>query len=95
MPITRHEAEHAAHLSRLELSEEELDRFAGQLDSILAYVEKLNELDTSDVEPMLHAIEGHQRTRPDRAGESLPREEALRNAPDSTRGCYKVPRIID
>ncbi len=95
MPIGRDEVEHVAHLSRLELSEEEKEKFAGQLGAVLAYVEKLEELDTTGVEPMVHGIDGNQATRPDRAGESLPREEALRNAPESSEGCFKVPRIIE
>ncbi len=95
MPITRPEVERVAHLSRLDLTEAEKDRFAGQLDAILAYMEKLNELDTSDVDPMVHGIEGRQTAQPDQVGQSLPREEALRNAPQSAEGCFKVPRIIE
>jgi aspartyl-tRNA(Asn)/glutamyl-tRNA(Gln) amidotransferase subunit C len=95
VPITREQVEHVAHLSRLALSEEELDRFASQLDAILHYVEKLDELDTREVEPMVHGIEGFQPVRGDGVGESLPRDESLRNAPDQSRGYFKVPRIID
>jgi aspartyl-tRNA(Asn)/glutamyl-tRNA(Gln) amidotransferase subunit C len=95
MPITRREVEHVAHLARLELSEEELGRFAGQLDAILAYMDKLNELDTTGVEPMLHGTDGYQVARPDEVGGSLPREEALRNAPESAGGYFKVPRVIE
>jgi aspartyl-tRNA(Asn)/glutamyl-tRNA(Gln) amidotransferase subunit C len=95
VPITREQVEHVAHLSRLALSEKELDRFAGQLDAILHYVEKLDELDTREVEPMVHGIEAVQPVRGDGVGESLPRSESLRNAPDQSRGYFKVPRIID
>jgi aspartyl-tRNA(Asn)/glutamyl-tRNA(Gln) amidotransferase subunit C len=95
MPITREQVEHVAHLSRLELSEQELERFGSQLDAILGYMEKLNELDTQGVEPMVHGLEGVQTPRPDVVGQSLPREEALRNAPDASGGCFKVPRIIE
>jgi aspartyl-tRNA(Asn)/glutamyl-tRNA(Gln) amidotransferase subunit C len=95
MPISRQQAEYVAHLSRLELTEAELDRFAGQIGRILDYMGKLNELDTEGVEPMVHGIEGTEPVRPDVAGESLPRSEALCNAPDSSEGCFKVPRIIE
>ena len=95
MSISREQTEHVAHLSRLHLSDAELDRLSDDLAHILAYVDKLNELDTSDVEPMVHGIEGRQPLRGDAVGESLQRDEALQNAPESSEGCFKVPRIID
>jgi aspartyl-tRNA(Asn)/glutamyl-tRNA(Gln) amidotransferase subunit C len=95
MAITREQVEHVAYLSRLRLSEQELDTMAAQLGTILEYMDKLNELDTTDVEPMLHGIEGCQPFRADAAGGSLPRQEALRNAPEASGGCFKVPRIIE
>jgi aspartyl-tRNA(Asn)/glutamyl-tRNA(Gln) amidotransferase subunit C len=95
MAITREQVEHVALLSRLELTEADKERFAGQLAAILAYMEKLNELDTASVEPMVHGIEGRQPMRPDAVGPSLPRDEALRNAPESSQGCFKVPLIIE
>ncbi|MHC5034764.1 MAG: Asp-tRNA(Asn)/Glu-tRNA(Gln) amidotransferase subunit GatC [Planctomycetota bacterium] len=95
MPITREQVEYVAHLSRLELSEGEKEKFAGQLGEILGYMEKLNELDTEGIEPMVHGIEGHQPVRQDEVGTSLPRGEALANAPESSEGCFKVPRIIE
>ncbi len=95
MPITREQVEYVAHLSRLKLSEEEKDRFARQLDAILQAVEKLNELDTDGVEPLVHVAPRRNVFREDAAGESLPREEALRNAPEQSEGCFKVPRIIE
>jgi len=95
MPITRDQVDYVAHLSRLALSDEEKDRFAGQLDAILGYVEKLNELDTENVEPLVHIAPRANVFRADEAGESLSREEALRNAPERSEGCFLVPRIID
>ncbi|MCD6416198.1 MAG: Asp-tRNA(Asn)/Glu-tRNA(Gln) amidotransferase subunit GatC [Planctomycetes bacterium] len=95
MPISPDEVEHVAQLARLELTDQEKRKFAGQLDAILTYMEKLNELDTSGVEPMLHGVEGRQPARPDSAGPSLPRDEALRNAPESQNGFFRVPPIID
>ena len=95
MAITRQEVEHVAHLGRLNLSEDELQKFAGQLDAIIEYMAKLDKLDTEGVEPMLHGIDGRQTFRPDEVGESLPREDALANAPESGSGCFRVPRIIE
>jgi aspartyl-tRNA(Asn)/glutamyl-tRNA(Gln) amidotransferase subunit C len=95
MAITRREVDYVAHLSRLELTEAEKDTFAVQLSAIVGYMDKLNALDTSGVEAMVHGIEGRQAARPDHAGESLPRSEALRNAPEQADGCFKVPRIIE
>jgi len=95
MPITRKEVEYVAHLSRLELTEEEMQRLQGQLDSILGYMDKLNELDTTGVEPMVHAIQKQPLLRGDAVGSSLPHKEALQNAPESADGCFKVPRIIE
>ena len=95
MKITREDVLRVAELAHLELSDAEIDLFGRQLDSTLTYADKLNELDTAGVEPMVHGIEGRQMTRPDAVGESLPRKEALRNAPDQSEGCFKVPRIIE
>ena len=95
MAITEDEVRYVAHLSRLALSDEAVDTFGRQLDDIISYVEKLNELDTSDVEPMIHAADQVNVFREDEAGESLRRKEALQNAPDDAEGCFKVPRILD
>lgn len=95
MPITKQQVEYVAHLSRLDLSEEEKDRIAHQLDAILDYVEKLNELDTENIEPLVHVAERHNVFREDAVGESLPTQEALNNAPEQSEGFFKVPRIID
>ena len=95
MPITREQVEYVAHLSRLELSEVEKEKFAHQLDDILRYMEKLDELDTTDVEPLVHVSERQNVFREDAVGEPLPREDALSNAPESRQGCFKVPRIVE
>jgi aspartyl-tRNA(Asn)/glutamyl-tRNA(Gln) amidotransferase subunit C len=87
--------EHLSGLARLTLTEEEKALYEGQLNSILSYVEKLNELDTSGVEPTSHVISLSNVDREDAPQPSLDREEALRNAPDGTGGFYRVPRIIE
>ncbi|MGD1074975.1 MAG: Asp-tRNA(Asn)/Glu-tRNA(Gln) amidotransferase subunit GatC [Thermodesulfovibrionales bacterium] len=86
---------HIAHLARLSLSETEEERFSQQLDSILLYVEKLNELDTSGIEPTSHLIEMHNVMREDILWTSLSRDSALENAPDRSGNFYRVPKIIE
>ncbi len=87
--------EHLSRLARLSLSEKEKTLYEGQLNSILEYVEKLNELDTSGVEPTSHVIALDNVDRDDVSLPSLEREEALRNAPDRTEKFYRVPKIIE
>lgn len=87
--------EHLSRLARLSLSEAEKELFGSQLDSILQYMEKLNELDTTGVEPTSHVISLSNITREDLSSGSLDREEALMNAPDRTEKFYRVPKIIE
>jgi aspartyl-tRNA(Asn)/glutamyl-tRNA(Gln) amidotransferase subunit C len=93
--ITKREVEHVARLARLELSDEEKETFTKQLNNILTYVEKLNELDTKDVEPTSHVLQIQNIFKEDEIRESLPRERALSNAPDRTDEFYRVPKIIE
>jgi len=95
MPITPEQVEYVARLSRLELSEEQRDRFARQLDAILQAIEKLNQLDTENVEPLVHIAPRQNVFREDVPGRSLSQRDALRNAPQQSEGCFKVPRIIE
>ncbi|MCF6097119.1 Asp-tRNA(Asn)/Glu-tRNA(Gln) amidotransferase subunit GatC [Thermovorax subterraneus] len=95
MKITIETVEHVANLARLYLSEEEKAEMANTLSSILDYMDKLNELDTTDVPPTAHIIPLKNVFREDVVKESLPREEALKNAPEKERGFFKVPRIIE
>jgi len=83
-----------AHLARLNLSEEELVKLTGQLDTILSYVDKLSALDTADIAPTTHAHNAVNAFREDGVLASLPREEALANAPAENGEMFKVPRII-
>jgi aspartyl-tRNA(Asn)/glutamyl-tRNA(Gln) amidotransferase subunit C len=93
--ITRKEVEHVARLARLELSEDEKDIMTQQLDHILAYVDKLNELDTNQVEPTSHVIPMVNVMREDEPRASLSPDDALANAPDRAEGFFCVPRIIE
>jgi aspartyl-tRNA(Asn)/glutamyl-tRNA(Gln) amidotransferase subunit C len=93
--ITRAEVEHVARLARLELTEDEKERMTAQLDAILGYMEKLNALDTSQVEPTTTVIPMVSVMRDDIVRPSLDREEALANAPDRADAFFRVPRIIE
>lgn len=94
MKITREEVLHVAHLARLNLSEEELEKMTAQLDNILSYVDKLAELDTQNVVPTTHAHKAVNAFREDNVHTSLNRDDALRNAPEDNGEMFKVPRII-
>ena len=95
MPVTRKDVEHIAELARLTIKDEELESFTRQLNEILAYVDKLNELDTSNVEPLSHPVDGENVFREDIVKQSIDREEALGNAPDRSELFFKVPKVID
>ena len=94
MKITNEEVLHVAHLARLNLSDEELVKITGQLDTILSYVDKLSEIDTDGVVPTTHAHQAVNAFREDVTMTSLPREESLANAPEDNGEMFTVPRII-
>ena len=95
MKITKQEVEHVAHLARLEFQEEEKEKFTHQLNNILTYMEKLNEVDTANVEPETHAISLQNAFRGDDVRASLPRDLSLANAPDEAGSCFRVPKVIE
>ena len=95
MAIDRDTVKHVAMLARLAMSEQELGRFTKQLNDILDYIDKLNELDTSAVEPMSHALALKNVFRPDEPGRPLSQDRALGNAPERGQGFFRVPRIIE
>jgi len=84
-----------AKLSRLELSEGEVEEFTGQLSAILDYMEKMNELDTTDVEPLAHCLPISNVLRGDCVKDSLGTERTLANAPQRDGEFFKVPKILD
>ena len=84
-----------ARLSRLDLTEAEIEEFTGQLSAILDYVEKMNELDTGNVEPLAHCLPVSNVFRADSVKESLGTEETLANAPQRDGEFFKVPKILD
>ncbi len=94
MALTREEVLHVAQLARLALEPAEVELFTRQLNDILAYVEKLQELDTTGVTPMAHVLPVFNAFREDEVKTGLPRQEALDNAPEREEGNFVVPRII-
>ena len=84
-----------AKLSRLDLTDSEVEEFTGQLSAILEYVEKMNELDTENVEPLAHCLAVSNVFREDSIKESLGTENTLANAPQRDGEFFKVPKILD
>jgi aspartyl-tRNA(Asn)/glutamyl-tRNA(Gln) amidotransferase subunit C len=96
--ITEKGVRYVAALANLELSESEVGRLAADMDSILNYVEKLNELDTAAIEPMAQVLYDAPEDismRADGEGQSFPQEKALVNAPESGAGHFKVFKVIE
>jgi aspartyl-tRNA(Asn)/glutamyl-tRNA(Gln) amidotransferase subunit C len=91
MAITRDEVLHVAKLARLELTDEEIERFTGQLSAILEAVAKVSELDLSGVEPTAHPLDLVNIWAEDEPRPPIPLEEALANAPNREGGFFKVP----
>ncbi|HEU5125160.1 MAG TPA: Asp-tRNA(Asn)/Glu-tRNA(Gln) amidotransferase subunit GatC [Verrucomicrobiae bacterium] len=89
------DVKYVAHLARIALSPEEEQQLSTQLGNILGYIEKLKEADVSGVEPTAHAFPLVNVTRPDEVRDSLPTEEALRNAPAKANGLFMVPKIVE
>ena len=98
MPLTKKDVLYVADLAHLQLTEEEVTKFLPQLDSILQHVQKLNELDTSQIEPMAQVtFAGSENPclRTDVARKTFGQEEALANAPEQGAGSFKVPSVIE
>ncbi|ADD69187.1 glutamyl-tRNA(Gln) amidotransferase, C subunit [Denitrovibrio acetiphilus DSM 12809] len=93
--ISIKDVKHIANLARLSFDEAGAEKLKDDLNSILGYVDKLNELDTSDVEPTSHTLDIYTVTRPDKAEPSLTNEEALANAPQSENAHFKVPKVME
>lgn len=95
MSIETKDVEHVAKLARLNLSDEEKLMFTEQLNAILQYADKLNELDTEHVAPTTHVLHLSNVLREDVVQESLPAEKVFRNAPDEEDGQFKVPAVLE
>jgi aspartyl-tRNA(Asn)/glutamyl-tRNA(Gln) amidotransferase subunit C len=94
MKITQKEVVYVANLAHLELTPDEVDHMTRQLDNILNYVDKLNELDTTGIQPTTHAIAIHNAFRQDEVKRSLSREEALANGPLHNGEAFVVAKVI-
>jgi aspartyl-tRNA(Asn)/glutamyl-tRNA(Gln) amidotransferase subunit C len=94
MSVTLKDVDHVASLARLSFSEEEKVKLMDQLNTILAYMDELNTLDTSGVEPLSHVIELSNVFREDTLLPCVTREEALQNAPARSEKFFKVPKVI-
>jgi len=92
--ITKKEVEYVAKLAKLEFNEGEKEEFTSQLNSILDYFKKLNELDTEEVEPTAYVISMPNLLNEDEVKPSLPRDEVLFNAKHTKKGYFKVPKIM-
>jgi aspartyl-tRNA(Asn)/glutamyl-tRNA(Gln) amidotransferase subunit C len=94
MSVTAKEVEYVAKLAKLQFTFEEMEKFTSQLNQILAYMEKLNELDTTNVEPLAQITELQNVLREDIVRPSLPVEDVLANAPVENEKFFKVPKVI-
>jgi aspartyl-tRNA(Asn)/glutamyl-tRNA(Gln) amidotransferase subunit C len=94
MTISKEEVARVAHLARLEIGESDLQRFAGQLTEILQYMDILNEVDTSGLDPLYSPVEHATPYREDRERQEWSREDVLRNAPHSDGEYFLVPKVV-
>jgi len=96
MSVTKDEIQYVANLARLHLQDDEAENLKEDMNKILGYMEKLRELDTSDVEPLEHVSDvTSSKFREDKAKEPLSHEEALKNAPNADSDYFRVPRVIE
>jgi aspartyl-tRNA(Asn)/glutamyl-tRNA(Gln) amidotransferase subunit C len=93
--VSREQVRYIASLARLRFTDEEEERLAKQMNDILGYVEKLDELDTSGVQPMSHVLDLHNVFREDVAETRISRDEALKNAPDADSVYIRAPKVIE
>jgi aspartyl-tRNA(Asn)/glutamyl-tRNA(Gln) amidotransferase subunit C len=94
MAVTKKDVEKIAELAKLKFSDEELESFTPQMNEILSYMEKLNELITENIEPLSHPIDQTNVFREDKLKPSISTEDALLNAPSKDDQHFKVPKVI-
>jgi len=94
LKISRKEVEHVADLARLNLTEQEIELFTDQFNSILEYFAKLQEIDTANVEPTAHAVQLYNVLREDQVTGSMESEKVFANAPWAEEGYFRVPKIV-
>lgn len=94
MSLSQKDVEDVALLARLRLSPEELETMTTQLGQVLGYIQQLEELDTTGVEPLAHSLDLHNVLAADELGASLPRDKALAASPKSDDECFLVPAVL-
>lgn len=94
MAVTKKEIEKIAELARIKFSDEELESFTPQMNEILSYMDKLNELDTENVKPLSHPVEQTNVFRDDIVKPSISNQDALKNAPAKDDNHFRVPKVI-
>ncbi len=94
MAVTKKDVEKIAELARLKFTDEDLENFTPQMNEILSYMDKLNELDTENVKPLSHPVEQTNVFREDELKPSISTEDALKNAPAKDDHHFKVPKVI-
>ena len=94
MALSEEDVRKLALLARLELSDQEIKTLGPQVDSILGFVAKLSELDTTDIQPMTTALDVDNRWRADEGQPSLSNDDALKNAPSRDEECFLVPAVL-
>ncbi|MFY0689629.1 MAG: Asp-tRNA(Asn)/Glu-tRNA(Gln) amidotransferase subunit GatC [Cyclobacteriaceae bacterium] len=95
MHIDRNTIEKLAHLARIEIDPDKEDALIEDMEKILSWIEKLEELDTTGVEPITHMSFEHNVFRPDEANNMLTREQALKNSPEQDKEFFKVPKVLE
>lgn len=95
MALSEEDVDHVARLARLEITPDERARYRMQLNAILEHAAGIAGLDVDGVPPTAHILPMHNVWRPDEVKPGLSREEALANAPDKSKGCFRVPKIIE
>jgi len=95
MSVTKKDVDYVADLARLQLKEDERESLVNDMNQILDYMTTLEEVDTSDVEPLEHVIDLEYRLRNDKAKPPVSHEDALKNAPDADSDYFRVPRVIE
>lgn len=95
MAVSKEEVQHIALLSRLALSDEEIETFADQLSGILDYAAQLDELDTTNVDPMFYPVRLHNVFREDTPGKPIPADQALANSAQTKGSFFEVPKVVE
>ena len=95
MSLKTDDVREIAHLARLHIDDDAIDRYAADLSRILEFVEQMNQVDTSGVEPLANPLDATQRLRDDEVTEVDERDKFQRIAPDVEQGFYRVPKVIE